>query len=70
MIQKENAQMLRYADKSLNTAESIVIRYSGEALPEEQFKAINQYAFSWMKRAYDTYVRKDYGEVFAKFINN
>ncbi len=70
MIQKENARMLHYADKSLSTAEKVAIRYSGESVPEEQFRAINQYAFNWMKKAYDTYIRKDYGEVFAKFINN
>ncbi len=70
MIQKENAQMLHYADKSLSTAGNMTTRYSGEAVPEEQFKAINQYSFNWMKNAYNTYVRKDYGEVFAKFINN
>lgn len=69
-LQEENEIMLRYSEKSLATAERTAIRYTGEHTPEEQFKAINQYAFSWMKRAYDTYVRKDYGEVFAKFINN
>ncbi len=69
MIQKENAKMLNYADKSLSTAQGIVVRYP-ESVPEEQFKAINQYAFDWMKEAYNTYVRKDYGEIFAKFINN
>ncbi len=62
--------MFHYATKSLSTAESIAIRYSGESVPGEQFKAINQYAFNWMKNAYDTYVRKDFGEIFAKFINN
>ncbi len=70
MIQKENALMMQYAGKSLSTAEKIAIRYSTESAPQEQFKAINQYAFSWLKKAYDTYVRKDYGEIFAKFINN
>ena len=70
MIQKENAQMMQFATKSLGAAETMAIRYSSGSSLEEQFRAINQYAFSWMKKAYDTYVRKDYGEAFAKFINN
>jgi hypothetical protein len=37
---------------------------------KEQFKSINQYAFNWLKYAHETYVRKDFGEVFEKFINN
>lgn len=69
-LQHENEQLLRYSEKSLATAERIAIRYDGEYTPEEQFKAINQYAFDWMKKAHNTYIRKDYGEVFTKFINN
>ena len=70
MIQRENAQMRHYAEKSLSTAENMAIRYAGESVPEQQFKAINQYAFNWLKETHAAYVRKDYGEVFAKFINN
>lgn len=70
MLQKENAQLMKYAVKSLNAAENATIRYTSESTPQEQFKAINQYAFGWMKHAHDTYIRKDYGEIFAKFINN
>lgn len=69
IIQKENAHMLQMTNKSLATAEKVVMRYSGEEL-EANFKALNEYAFKWMQASYNAYVRKDYGEVFAKFINN
>lgn len=69
-LQEENRLLLGYAEKSLSTAEKASIRYSGDYTPEEQFKATNQYAFSWMKKTYETYGRKDYGEISADFINN
>ena len=69
-IQRENAQMLRFASESLATASNVGIRYAGQAIPEEQFRAINQYAFNWMQQARSNYVRKDFTEVFEKFINN
>ncbi|MCB0163720.1 MAG: hypothetical protein KDI79_05810 [Anaerolineae bacterium] len=55
---------------SLNTAAASVIRTVSSSPGEEQFKAINQYAFHWLKQAHDAYVRKDFTEVFEKFINN
>lgn len=69
-LQKENALYHQYAQTSLNTAASTIARTSSPTSAEEQFKAINQYAFNWLKQAHDTYVRKDFGEVFEKFINN
>ena len=70
IIQKENALFRRFAEDSLSAAAGVAIRYASDSSPEEQFKAINQYAFSWKKKAYETYVRKDYTEIFEKFINN
>lgn len=69
-IQRENAQMMRFASESLSTASNVGIRYAGQAIPEEQFRAINQYAFNWMQQARSNYVRKDFTEIFEKFINN
>lgn len=70
MLQKTNARLLQYAEKSIGAAESLSCRYSGEIRPDEQFQAINNFTFNWLKKAHDTYVRKDFGEVFSKFINN
>jgi hypothetical protein len=69
-IQGENALYHQYAQTSLNTAASTVSRSTTTSTSEEQFKSINQYAFNWLKYAHETYVRKDFGEVFEKFINN
>ncbi|MEM7799572.1 MAG: PH domain-containing protein [Chloroflexota bacterium] len=69
-IQKENMLMHDYSMKSLSAATNSVARSSGATNPEDQFKEINQYAFKWMEHNYKTYVRKDFSEVFLKFINN
>lgn len=72
MLQKENAHLMQNASTSLGVAEKVAIRYVNESdtTPEAQFKAINEYAFGWLKEAYKTYVRKDYGEIFQRYINN
>ncbi|MEM9303037.1 MAG: PH domain-containing protein [Pseudomonadota bacterium] len=69
-IQSENSQLLSYAYKSLDTAASAIARGHDSTVPEAQFKTVNEYSFAWMKRSYASYVRKDFGDVFAKFINN
>lgn len=69
-IQKENAVFYQYAQTSLTTASNTVSRCTNTSTSDEQFKAINQYAFNWLKNAHETYVRKDFGAVFEKFINN
>jgi hypothetical protein len=69
-IQRENGILFNYAENSLKTAVSAVSRYSGSSSPQEEIKAINKYAFEWMKSAHNSYVRKDFGEVFEKYIAN
>jgi len=69
-IQHENEQMLAYAENSLKLAARTVNRSTGAITLEEQFKAVNQYAFNWLKEAHETYMRKDYGAVYEKFIKN
>lgn len=70
MIQGHNDQMLQYAATSLNTAASSMSRTASAASGDEQFKAVNQYAFDWLRQAHGQYVRKDFADVFMKFINN
>ncbi|GAB4450507.1 MAG: PH domain-containing protein [Anaerolineae bacterium] len=69
-MQHENGQYLQYARKSLEAASATVNRAAGDTSLEEQFKAINQYAFTWLRQTHDTYVAKDYGAVFEKYIKN
>jgi hypothetical protein len=70
ITQRESARFYQYAQTSLTTASASVNRSSSSTTLEEQFKAINQYAFSWMKQAHETYVPKDFGAVFEKYIKN
>ncbi len=70
IIQRENAKMMQYAQNTLNTAAASVARTNSDSAPEDQFKSINQYSFEWLKDAHDTYLRKDFTDVFEKFINN
>ncbi len=69
-IQKENRQMHSYALKSLDLASETVNRSTAPSGLEEQFKALNEYSFAWMQEQHKTFVRKDFGDVFEKFINN
>jgi len=69
-LQHENAERFQYAQQSLVTAANAVNRSSSSSLLDEQFKAVNQYAFDWMQHARETYHRKDFGSVFEKFIKN
>ena len=69
-IQQENGVLLHYAENTLSTAANAVHLSSSPGKLEEQFKAVNQYSFAWLKQAHETYLRKDFGAVFEKFINN
>ncbi|MCP4112699.1 MAG: hypothetical protein GY749_45425 [Desulfobacteraceae bacterium] len=69
-VQHENAILYRYAENSLDTTVKTLNRASNPSSLEEQFKVVNQYVFDWLKQAHGTYKRKDFSEVFEKFINN
>lgn len=69
-IQKENNIMLTYAQSSLNHATSAVGRATAPNSIEAEFKAINQYAFDWLRQAHKTYNVKDFSNVFEMFIKN
>ncbi len=70
LMQRENARLLEYAQNSLEITSNTINRSSSSATLEEQFKAINQYAFSWLRQTHDTYMPKDFGAVFEKYIKN
>lgn len=36
----------------------------------ETFKAINEYSFNWIKECRNTYIQKDFTDVFKNYINN
>jgi hypothetical protein len=70
LLQQENAKLLQYARESLATASQTVHRSSSSTTLEEQFKAVNDYAFTWLKQVHDIYGCKDFGSVFEKFIKS
>jgi Bacterial PH domain/YvbH-like oligomerisation region len=69
-LQKSNAQYFIYAEKSLEIAAQTVNRSTAATTTDEQFKAVNQYTFAWLKDAYESYQPKDFGWVFEKFIKS
>jgi hypothetical protein len=69
-IQQENAVYYQYAQDSLTTATNAVNRSTTGGSLQEQFQAINQYAFDWLRQARQAYVRKEFSEVFEKFVRH
>ena len=69
-IQHENELVFGYAENSLQIAANAVNRSTSGATLDEQFKAVNQYTFEWLRDAHKTYMRNDYGEVYDTFIKN
>lgn len=67
-IQHENERLYQYAENSLKTATSAIQRSSSASSAVEQFTSINEYSFQWLTQAYNRYMRKDFGEIFEKFI--
>ena len=70
-IQRENRLNLEDSQKSLQLAANSIanIRPDTTQLGME-FKNINEYAFSWMVNNRELFTRKDFSEVFEKYINN
>lgn len=70
-IQYENEIYHEFGEQSLNTASTVLSRVSkGDVNLQEQLKAANEYAFEWMKRSHAQFHRKDFGDVFEKYINS
>lgn len=67
----ENSIRLGMANESLEMSMSILqqARISGENLAET-YQKLTEYGFSWLSSKRDEYHRKDYGDVFEKYINN
>lgn len=67
----ENEKYLNMSAKSIDIAASVMNNSRpSESRMAEDFSRINEYAFEWMKKNQETYVRKDFGDVFKKYILN
>lgn len=70
-IQRENAVALEYANQSLQLASSTLNRSNSNQAPLfEEFKELNQLAFSWLYDKKKEFSVKDFGTVFERYIQN
>lgn len=70
-ITHENEIILEYANRSLNLASTTLSNLrSTEHNSVEQFKELNQAAFSWLVEARKQYHVKDFAFVFERYVNN
>ncbi|MFT9847754.1 PH domain-containing protein [Aneurinibacillus sp. REN35] len=69
-ISHENEIALSFAGQSLDLASTTLTRVtSTESNLVEQFKGLNQAAFSWLMDTKEKYTVKDFGSVFERYIN-
>lgn len=71
-ISHENEVSLEYAKQSLSLASSTLGQHktATEGKLSNEFKEINQIAFSWLSDTKKQYTTKDFGFVFERYINN
>jgi hypothetical protein len=70
-ISRENETMLEYARQSLDLASTVLSRIASTSSNlSEQFKELNQAAFTWLVDTKKQYTVKDFGFVFERYINN
>lgn len=69
--QKSNEFKLDSAKQSLTLAASALGRVgNNEVSPATSFENITKFSHNWMLEQKNTYVKKDFGDVFEKYINN
>lgn len=70
-IVEENQMLLQKSEQTLNFA-SVACgsqrQESGDLL--NNFVKVNEYSFNWIKQSRETYIQKDFTDVFEKYINN
>lgn len=70
-IVDENNAMLDKSEETLKIAATACSSSKvGEGNIGEIFKSINEYAFNWIKLTRETYIKKDFTDVFKNYINN
>lgn len=69
-LQRENAAHHAYSNESVDVAARSLPRGLGDGDLKTRFAELNEYVFQWKTQAHRDYVRKDFGDVFEKFINN
>ena len=71
LLNSHNRDLLQRAEKSLDvTAMSLGRTTIDSQSYLELFTAVNEYSFDWLKQAKETYIQKDFSNVFKNYINN
>ncbi|WP_108669491.1 PH domain-containing protein [Peribacillus acanthi] len=71
MIQKDNARLLSYGDKSLQVAEEVIRNNrTVEANVSQEFGQIANFVNTWMTEIHAKHTTKDFASVFQKYIQN
>lgn len=70
-IKSENAIKLEYSTQTIQIAAQVMGNNRVEnGNISANFKEINEYAFNWLSNSRETFMIKDFGYVFEKYINN
>lgn len=70
-IERDNDIYLNFSKQSIDYASNTLNRTEAtESSLSEEFKAMNQHAFSWLMENKEKYTVKDFGYVFERYINN
>ncbi|WP_442600112.1 PH domain-containing protein [Neobacillus sp. D3-1R] len=70
-IQKENARLRSYGDKSLQVAEEVIRNNrTMEANVSQEFNQIAKFVHTWLTDIHQTHTTKDFSDVFQKYIQN
>ena len=69
-IQHRNNQSYEYGMNSLNMANESIKRSHADGNIATMIEEITRFNFNWMQNIKDTYNKKDFGDVFEKYINN
>ena len=67
---RENRRTLNFSKESIDKTYGLVASIRDVAELDKQFENINEYTFEWLCSKHSEYMRKDYGDVFEKYINN
>ncbi len=69
--QKANSYKLEAARQSLTLASTSLGRVGNDSIsPAESFEQITKFSHDWLVANKEAYVKKDFGAVFEKYINN
>ena len=69
-INYSNQIKLDVAHKTLEIAATSVGRSNCSGDLSQEFKEVNQYTFNWINHYRNEYIKKDFSDVYEKYINN